>query len=169
MFHGRKSTQQLTLLILASVVLAGCPTREEQFGRRLVGRWHGTVRVNAKKLEPTLTGVDGKVQLETLVDALEALQLTLVFHASGSVEVTTSTVDGKLPEETGRGTWKVLSADEHSMELEMLLQDPLEQGEENRQLRTVQFAGEDRFRITTGPPGAEDAIVQHYQRQVVRE
>ena len=112
MFHGRKRTQQLTLLILTSVVLAGCPTREEQFGRRLVGRWHGTVKVNAKKLEPTLTGVDGKIQRETLVDALEALQLTLVFDASGSVEVTTSTVDGKLPEKTGQGTWTLSVIDD---------------------------------------------------------
>jgi hypothetical protein len=55
------------------------------------------------------------------------------------------------------------------MELEMVLHDPLKEGEENRQLRTIQFAGEDRFRITTGPPKAKDAIVQYYERQVVRE
>jgi len=169
MFHGRHRKQPLALLILASLVLVGCPTQEEKLGKKLVGSWQGSVKVNAKKLELALTGVDEKIQLETLVDALEAVQITLVFHADGRVEVTSSTVDGDILEETGRGTWKVLSSDEYSLELEMLLEDSTGEDRENRQLRTIQFAGEDHFRIITGPPRAEDAIVQQYERQVLSE
>ena len=55
------------------------------------------------------------------------------------------------------------------LELEMLLEDPLGEDRENRQLRTVQFSDEAHFRIITGPPGAEDAIVQQYERQVLSE
>ncbi len=169
MFLGRHRKQAPVLLLLAMLVLAGCPAREEKLGKKLVGSWQGSVRVNAKKLEPALTGVDGEVQLETLVETLEAVQIKLVFLADGRVEVTSSTVDGKTPEETGQGTWRVLSADEYSLELEMLLEDPLGEDRENRQLRTVQFSDEAHFRIITGPPGAEDAIVQQYERQVLSE
>jgi hypothetical protein len=103
------------------------------------------------------------------VETLEAVQIRLAFHADGRVEVTSTTVDGETPEETGQGTWKVLSADEYSLELEMLLENPPGEDRENRQLRTVQFSNEDHFRIITGPPGAEDAIVQQYERQVLSE
>jgi hypothetical protein len=154
------------LAILASVVLCGCPGEEQKPADRLVGSWLGTVSVNEKKLEPALSGIDSKVQLESLVETLTAYQRTLVFHADGTVQVTeSSTANSDLPDNNGHGTWKVVRSDERSMEVEMIIANP-EWNHQETQLWEIQFYDRNKFRIQTGPPGAKDAIVQKYIRQV---
>ena len=110
------------LAILVSVVLCGCPGEEQKPADRLVGSWLGTVSVNEKKLEPALSGIDSKVQLETLVETLTAYQRRLVFHADGTVQVTeSSSANTGIPDNNGEGTWKVIRSDERSMEVEMII------------------------------------------------
>jgi len=154
------------LAILASIVLSGCPGEEQKPVDRLVGSWLGTVSVNEKKLEPALSGIDSKVQLETLVETLTAYQRRLVFHADGTVQVTeSSSANTGIPDNNGEGTWKVIRSDERSMEVEMIIASP-EWNHEETQLWEIQFYDRNKFRIQTGPPGAKDAIVQKYIRQV---
>tara|TARA_B100000809_G_scaffold170998_4_gene168318 strand:- start:1156 stop:1635 length:480 start_codon:yes stop_codon:yes gene_type:complete len=156
----------MSLAILASVMLCGCPAEEQKPANRLVGSWLGTVSVNEEKLEPTLSGVDGKVQLESLVETLTAYQRRLVFHADGTVQVTeSSSTNTGIPDNNGEGTWKVIRSDERSMEVELVIASP-EWNHQEPQLWEIQFYDRNKFRIQTGPPGAKDAIVQKYIRQV---
>ncbi len=159
----------MSLAILASVVLSGCPAEEQKPADRLVGSWLGTVSVNEEKLEPALSGVDGKVQLESLVETLTAYQRRLVFHADGTVQVTeSSSANTDVPDNNGEGTWKVIRSDERSMEVELVIASP-EANHQETQLWKIQFYDRNKFRIQTGPPGAKDAIVQKYIRQVASD
>ena len=157
------------LAILASVVLCGCPGNEQKPADRLVGSWLGTVSVNEKKLGPALSGIDSKVQLESLVETLTAYQRTRVFHADGTVQVTeSSSANTGVPDNNGEGTWKVIRSDERSMEVELVMASP-EGNHQEPQLWEIQFYDRNKFRIQTGPPGAKDAIVQKYIRQVASD
>lgn len=169
MIQGRTGRRAATLAILASVVLAGCRDRQPEPAERLVGSWQGTVSVNEKKLEPALPAVDGKVQLKAIVKTLEAVRRRVVFHANGSVEVSESSgVDLDLPHYDD-GIWKVVDSDERFLQVEMVTDNPRQDRQENRQLWKIEFTDRDHFRIQTGPAGAEDAIVQQYNRQVLRD
>ena len=169
MIQGRTCRWQMSLAILASVMLCGCPGEEQKPADRLVGSWLGTVSVNEKKLQPALAGIDGKVRLESLVANLKAIRRTLVFHANGTLELTeSSTANSDLPDNNGHGTWKVFRSDERSMEVEMIIASP-EWNHQETQLWEIQFYDRNKFRIQTGPPGAKDAIVQKYIRQVPSE